>query len=91
MARIEREPSASPLLRDLQQQLRATGRSPADEIRRLARLMDILSSGHNQIFGPIAALLLLKTQLAFAVESLAAAVRARGAAMAAAVGRNSKR
>ena len=30
--------------------------------------MDIISSGHNQVFGPIAALLLLGTQLAFAVE-----------------------
>lgn len=68
MERIEREPVDSPLLRALRDRLRATGRSPADEIRRLARLIDILSSGHNQIFAPISALLLLGTQLAFAVE-----------------------
>ena len=43
-------------------------RAPSDEIRRLARLVEILSSGHNQIFAPISALLLLGTQLAFAVE-----------------------
>ena len=68
MERIEREPVESPRLRALRDQLRATGRPPADDIRRLARLIDILSSGHNQIFAPISALLMLGTQLAFAVE-----------------------
>ena len=47
-ARAGRQP-APHALRD---RFRATGRSPADEIRRLARLVDILSSGHNQIFAP---------------------------------------
>ena len=68
MERIEREPVSSPHLQALRDRLRATGRPPAGEIRRLARLIDILSSGHNQIFAPISALLLLGTQLAFAVE-----------------------
>lgn len=68
MERLEREAVSSPRLMTLRDQLRATGRSPADEVRRLARLIDILSSGHNQIFAPISALLLLGTQLAFAVE-----------------------
>jgi hypothetical protein len=68
MERLEREPVQSPLLIRLRDRLRTTGRSPAEEIRRLARLIDILSSGHNQIFAPISALLLLGTQLAFAVE-----------------------
>ena len=68
MERIEREPVSSPRLQTLRDQLRATGRSPADEIRRLARLIDLLSSGHNQIFAPISALLMLGTQLAFAAE-----------------------
>lgn len=68
MSRIEREPVTSPRLQALRNQVRATGRAPADEIRRLARLIDILSSGHNQIFAPISALLMLGTQLAFAVE-----------------------
>ncbi len=68
MERIEQEPVQSPLLTALRDRLRTTGRPPADEIRRLARLIDILSSGHNQIFAPISALLLLGTQLAFAVE-----------------------
>ncbi len=68
MERIEREPADAPLLQAIGQRLRTTGRSPADEIRRLARLVEHLSSGHNLIFAPISALLLLGTQLAFAVE-----------------------
>jgi hypothetical protein len=68
MDRIERDPASTPLLTRLRAELHATGRSPAAEVRHLARLVDFLSSGHNQIFGPIAALLLLGTQLAFAVE-----------------------
>jgi hypothetical protein len=68
MERIEHDPVASPRLTRLQNELRATGRRPAAEIRQLARLVDFLSSGHNQMFGPIAAVLLLGTQLAFAVE-----------------------
>jgi DNA mismatch repair ATPase MutS len=68
MHRIEKDPVSTPLLARLQSELRATGRSPAVEVRRLARLVDFVSSGHNQLFGPIAALLLLRTQIAFAVE-----------------------
>ena len=68
MERLERERVDAPLLAALQNELRATGRSPAAEVRRLARLVDFLSSGHNLMFGPIAAVLLLGTQLAFAVE-----------------------
>jgi fatty acid desaturase len=68
MERIERESVTSPRLQALRDRLRATGFSPAEEVRRLARLIDIISSGHNQIFAPISALLLLGTQLAFAVE-----------------------
>jgi hypothetical protein len=68
MERIEHDAVETPLLERLQSELGATGRSPATEVRRLARLVDFLSSGHNQMFGPIAAVLLLGTQLAFAVE-----------------------
>jgi hypothetical protein len=68
MDRIERDAVSTPLLARLGAELRATGRAPAAEVRQLARLVDFLSSGHNQIFGPIAAVLLLSTQLAFAVE-----------------------
>jgi MutS domain V len=68
MQRLEGEPASAPLLIRLQTELKSTGRSPSEEIRRLARLADVISSTHNQFFGPIAALLLLGTQLAFAVE-----------------------
>ena len=66
--RLDRESVASPRLVALRQRLHATGYAPSQEIRRLARLVEILSSGHNQIFAPISALLLVGTQLAFAVE-----------------------
>ena len=48
MERIEREPCQRRAHAPLRDRVRSTGRSPADEIRRLARLIDILSSGHNQ-------------------------------------------
>jgi hypothetical protein len=66
--RLERESVASPLLASLHARLRASGHSPAEEIHRLARLVEILESGHNPYFAPISALLLLRTQLAFMVE-----------------------
>ena len=66
--RLDREVVSSPRLLALRERLHATGYSPGEEIRRLARLVEILSSGHNQIFAPVSALLLLGTQLAFAVE-----------------------
>lgn len=66
--RIEREAFKSHLLEGLLARLRATGYSPAVEIRRLARLVELLSSGHNLIFAPLSALWLLGTQLAFGVE-----------------------
>jgi hypothetical protein len=67
--RIEREKFTSPLLHSIVDRLHATGHRPAAEVHRLARLVEMLSSGHNQIFAPVSALLLLGTQLAFAVEA----------------------
>ena len=67
--RIEVEPFDSPLLKFIVGRLHTTGHRPAEEVHRLARLVEILSSGHNQIFAPVSALLLLGTQLAFAVEA----------------------
>ncbi len=69
LERIERERFNSPLLTSIVGRLHTTGHRPAEEVHRLARLVEILSSGHNQIFAPISALLLLGTQLAFAVEA----------------------
>ncbi|MGE3191239.1 MAG: DNA mismatch repair protein MutS, partial [Vicinamibacterales bacterium] len=76
LARLEREPVTSPRLVALAAGLRASGRPPSAEIRRLARLVDVLASRDNQIFAPIAALLCLRTQLAFAVEAWRARVGA---------------
>jgi hypothetical protein len=67
--RIEQEPFGSSLLTSIVGRLRTTGHRPAEEVHRLARLVEMLSSGHNQIFAPVSALLLLGTQLAFAVEA----------------------
>lgn len=68
LARLEREPVSSPKLAALMQGLRATGQSPSAEITRLARLVDLIDSTENQIFRPIGALLLWKSQLAFAID-----------------------
>jgi hypothetical protein len=68
LARLERETVSSPRLRELMDALRVTGRAPSTEIGRLARLVDMIDSNENPLFRPVAALLLLKSQFAFAVE-----------------------
>lgn len=68
LARLERERFTSPRLVRLSQVLGATGHPPSAEIRRLARLVDLLASRENLMFAPIAALAALGTQLAFAVD-----------------------
>jgi hypothetical protein len=68
LGRLERETVSSPRLRALMEALRVEGRPPSQEIARLARLVDLLDSNENIIFRPIAALMLLKSQLAFAVD-----------------------
>jgi hypothetical protein len=69
LARIEREPVTSPRLARLREMLEASGHRPSAEIARLARLVDVLTSRRNQIFAPIAALWLIGTQTAFAVDA----------------------
>lgn len=69
VARLEREPFTSPGLGRLSTALRSTGHLPSTEIRQLGRLVDLLSSRENVIFGPFAALVALGTQLAFAVDA----------------------
>lgn len=68
LGRLERETFVSPRLVRLAAALASTGRVPSAEIGRLARLVDLLASRHNLLFGPIAAVLALGTQLAFAVD-----------------------
>ncbi len=68
LERIEREPAESPRLKALAAALVASGHAPSEEIARLARIVDILTSRRNQIFAPLAALWLVGTQAAFAVD-----------------------
>ncbi len=68
LARLESEPFATPLLRDLLRRLRTGGQQPSVQIGRLRRLVDLLESRRNQIFAPFSALLLWGTHLSAAVE-----------------------
>ena len=68
LALIENEPATTPRLKQLAAELTATGTVPSVEIGRLVRLADLLDSRQNQFFVPIAALLLLGTQTAMAID-----------------------
>jgi hypothetical protein len=68
VARVEAEPFTSPRLRELQARLHASGAPAAVEIRRLSRLVDLLTSRQNQIFGPLSVLLFWATHLAWAID-----------------------
>jgi DNA mismatch repair ATPase MutS len=69
LALIEAEPVASPHLHALHARLAATGDTASHRIRELTRLVDLLESRQNQIFAPVALLLLWGTQLAWAIEA----------------------
>ncbi|HYK89670.1 MAG TPA: DNA mismatch repair protein MutS [Acidobacteriota bacterium] len=66
---LERERFSSPLLARLRNELDSEGLPPSGQIGRLNRIIVLLDSGRNQLFAPLAALLLWKTQIAFAVEA----------------------
>ena len=68
LALVEREPATTPRLKQLAAELTATGSVPSVEIGRLVRLADLIDSRQNQFFVPIAALLLLGTQTAIAID-----------------------
>jgi ABC-type transport system involved in cytochrome c biogenesis ATPase subunit len=68
LALIEREPATSSRMTALAAELTATGHAPSVEIGHLVRLADLLATRQNQFFVPIAALMLLGTQTAFAVD-----------------------
>jgi MutS domain V len=69
LARLEREPFASPRLVSLRAELDTAGSPPSRQIARLGRLVDLLDAQRNQLFAPIAFLLLWSTQLAIAIEN----------------------
>jgi DNA mismatch repair ATPase MutS len=69
LALIESEPAASPQVARLHARLAATGDTASHRIHSLTRLVDLLESRQNQIFAPVAMLLLWGTQLAWAIEA----------------------
>jgi len=68
LARLEAEQFRSPLLRDLRAALDSEGDPPSRRIVALARLVQLRDSQGNMLFKPFAAVMLLGTQLAFAME-----------------------
>jgi hypothetical protein len=69
LARIEREPVASPRLLELRAALDTAGTPPSRRIYQLINLIDWLNARRNQLFFPIALLLMWGTQMAFAIEA----------------------
>lgn len=68
LARFERERFSSAMLVRLRAELETGGQPPSVRVARLARLVQLNDSRHNMLFQPLASLLLLGTQLAFAME-----------------------
>ena len=67
LARIETEPFRSPRLARLREVLLADHVAASRHIGRLERLVGILDSCRNQMFAPIALLLLVRSQVAIAI------------------------
>ena len=65
---LEQETFACPWLARLQALIATNGSPPSRQIARLKRLMTLLESRKNQVFIPLAALLLWTTQIAAAIE-----------------------
>lgn len=65
LGRLEKEEFKSEYMSSLRSRL---SKSPSHEIARLYRLIDILNSTRNVLFAPIAFLLLVPAQIAFAIE-----------------------
>ena len=68
LSRLERRKFRAPLLAGLRASLATGGRPASARIARLARLIQVNDSRRNMLFAPLSALLLLGTQIAFAVE-----------------------
>ncbi|HEX7086660.1 MAG TPA: hypothetical protein VF198_09875 [Vicinamibacterales bacterium] len=69
LALIEATPFTAPALAALHARLAATGDTASHRIAQLTRLVDLLEARRNQVFAPVALVLLWGTQLAFAVEA----------------------
>jgi hypothetical protein len=68
LARLEAEAFTSPRLVRLRAALDVDGEPPSEQVARLRRLLALLDARRNQLFAPLAPLLLWTTQLAFALE-----------------------
>ena len=68
LVRLEREPFESPRLAALHQALVADGELPSAIIARLQRYVSALDSTHNLLFAPLAAVLLVRSQAAAAID-----------------------
>lgn len=68
LERIEHESFAAPRLAELLRTLSSDGESASSRIRRLRRLVDFLDARRNQLFAPIAFLVLWGTHFAFALS-----------------------
>ena len=66
---IESEAVSAPRLTSLRTRLAASGDTASHRIGELTRLADLLEARQNQVFAPLAALLLWGTQMAFAIEA----------------------
>lgn len=66
---LESQSFAAEHLVSLQKRLSSEGEKASSRIRRLARLIEYLDARRNQLFAPVAALLLWGTQFAFAIEA----------------------
>ncbi len=69
LARLEAERFDCPLLARLRAALEADGVPPSRQVAGLRRRIELLDARRNQLFAPIAALLLWGTQLALAIEA----------------------
>jgi hypothetical protein len=68
LARVESESFTSPRLSALHQTLLTAGVPPSKRIAQLRTLVSWLDSTHNMMFAPIAFILLLRQQLAIAID-----------------------
>jgi hypothetical protein len=69
LARLEAERPASARLTALRAELDGDGHPPSKRIAQLRLRVDLLEARRNQLFAPLAALLLWKTQCALALEA----------------------
>lgn len=69
LERIEAERFESPRLLALRRSLDCDGEPPSRRVARLRRLLELLEARQNQLFAPVAALLLWATQLALAIDA----------------------